>query len=54
MDYKNCKVPAGALKRIVYTDDRLQVQENLLTADNLLTGNVAARLKHFSRYAIAY
>lgn len=54
MDYKNCKFPVGAVRRIVYTDDDLRVQENVLTVDNLLTGEVGARLKHFSRYAVMY
>lgn len=54
MDYKNCDIPKAALKRIVYTDDSLQVQESLLSVDNLITGEVAAKLKHFSRYAVMY
>lgn len=54
MSYKNCRIPLIAVKRVVYTNDNLQVEERLLTVDNLLTGEVAARLKHFSRYSIAY
>jgi len=54
MDYKNCGLANGASKRIVYVNDRLQVEENLPSVDVGLTGEVAAPLKHFSRYAVAY
>lgn len=54
MDYRHCKIPTTAVKRIVYTDDNLQARETLLTADNVLTGEVAGKLKHFSRYALMY
>lgn len=55
LDYSNC---GGSLlnlqKRIVYSDNLLNILEILSSLDNLGTSKVSAPIKHFSRYAVHY
>jgi hypothetical protein len=53
MSYSNCQrvVPA---KKVVYTDERLQVLELLNSDDKARTQTVTSPIEHFSRYAVAY
>ena len=56
LDYKACGLVQNLLpKQIVYTDDSLNILSFLLgSIDNLLTRQVSAPIKHFSRYVIAF
>ena len=54
MDYKKCSLLSLLPKRVVYTDEQLNVLEWLLTLDLLSLLRVEADLDHFSRYAIHY
>lgn len=55
MSYANCSLLARlAPKKIVYTDDALDILKVLLSLDNILTRKVTAPVEHFSRYAVAY
>lgn len=55
LDYSNC---GGSLlnlnKRIVYSDDLLNILEILSSLDDLGSSKVSAPIKHFSRYAVHY
>jgi len=55
LDYSSC--PLGRLqllKRVAYTNERLEILSYLLSRDNLLLMRVSADLEHFSRYAVAW
>ena len=55
MSYDNCPLLGRVLpKRIVYTNDLLQILEILASVDDLLARRVSAPLDHFSRYAVAW
>jgi hypothetical protein len=56
LDYSSCGLIRNILpKQIVYTDDELNILSVLTgSVDNLLTDQVSAPIKHFSRYALAY
>ena len=54
MDYRDCSLLSLLPKRIVYTDERLNLLERLLSLDLLSLLKVEAFLDHFSRYAIHY
>jgi hypothetical protein len=55
LDYSNC---GGSLlnlkKRIVYSDNLLNILEILSSLDDLGSSKVSAPIKHFSRYAVHY
>lgn len=53
MDYKNCLLVL-VQKRIVYTDENLNILEVLRSLDLFRSRTVAAPIDHFSRYAVAY
>jgi hypothetical protein len=53
MNYRNCLVVL-LKKKIVYTDEKLNVLEVLRSLDLFGSRTVAAPIDHFSRYAIAY
>ena len=53
LSYANCS-PLLLLKRVVYTDEQLRILELIPSIDNLLTKTVTGRLRHFSRYAVAW
>jgi len=55
LDYSSC--PLGRLqilKRVAYTDDRLNILSYLVSRDDLLHMEVTGDLHHFSRYAVAW
>jgi hypothetical protein len=55
LSYSNCSLLGKMLpKKIVYTEDDLDVLQILFSLDNILTRKVSADLEHFSRYAVAY
>lgn len=55
LDYSNCGLVRNLLpKHIAYTDERLSILDILQSVDNILTQQVSAPIKHFSRYAIAF
>jgi hypothetical protein len=55
LSYSNCSLLTRLLpKKIVYTSERLNILEVLLSLDNIFTRKVSAPLDHFSRYAVAY
>src|SRR5437870_4927562 len=55
MSYANCNLLGKLLpKRIVYTDDALNILSYLLSLDNLFAKAVTGKLSHFSNYAIAW
>ncbi len=54
MDYSNCSLLSLLPKRIVYTDEHLNLLQRLLSLDLLSLLKVEAFLDHFSRYAIHY
>jgi len=55
MSYANCNLLGKLLpKRIVYTDDALNILSYLLSLDNLFAKTVTGKLNHFSNYAIAW
>ena len=55
MSYANCNLLGKLLpKRIVYTDDALNILSYLLSLDNLFEKTVTGKLSHFSNYAIAW
>jgi len=55
MSYANCNLLGRLVpKRIAYVDDDLQILEYLLSLDLLRLRRVAARLDHFSSYALAW
>jgi hypothetical protein len=53
MNYRNCLVVL-LKKKIVYTDEKLNVLEVLRSLDLFGAKTVTAPIDHFSRYAIAY
>ena len=53
MNYKNCLLVV-AQKRIVYTDEKLNILEVLRSLDLFKSRTVAAPIDHFSRYVVAY
>lgn len=55
LSYANCSLLSRLVpKKIVYTSERLNILQVLLSLDNILTRKVSAPLEHFSRYAVAY
>lgn len=55
LDYSNCGLVSNLLpKHIAYTTDDLSILSILSSVDNLLTQQVSAPIKHFSRYAVAW
>ena len=56
LDYSSCGLVVNLLpKHIAYTTDDLSILSLLSgSVDNLLTQQVSAPIKHFSRYAIAF
>lgn len=53
LSYENCdSIPYS--KRIVYTDDSLQILQSLPSVDVDSLSQVNALIYHFSRYAVAY
>ena len=53
LSYRHCRHPLALVERIVQVDDLLGVLESLPSADSP-DGEVSARLRHFSGYAIAW
>ena len=53
MDYRNCLVVL-LKKKIVYTDEKLNILEVLRSLDLFGAKTVTAPIDHFSRYAVAY
>jgi hypothetical protein len=53
MSYQNCLVVLGS-KRIVYTNELLQILNILQTKDATRNKTVTSPIDHFSRYAVAY
>jgi hypothetical protein len=55
LSYANCSLVSRLVpKKIVYTSERLNILQILLSLDNILAQKVSAPLEHFSRYAVAY
>lgn len=54
MSYANCTLDGSSPKEIVYTDDRLKVLEHEPSRDDPAGKRVAARLTHFSQYAVSW
>ena len=55
LSYANCSLVSRLIpKKIVYTSERLNILQVLLSLDNILAQKVSAPLDHFSRYAVAY
>ncbi len=55
MSYANCSGLGSLLpKKIVYTNDLLQILSILTSLDNIFTHKVTAQVKHFSEYIIAW
>jgi hypothetical protein len=54
MDYHNCSLLSLLPKKVVYTDEQLNLLQQLLSLDLLSLFKVEANLDHFSRYAIHY
>jgi hypothetical protein len=53
MSYANCQ-RVVLPKKVVYTDERLNLLELLRSDDRAQTETVASPIDHFSRYAVAY
>ena len=53
MTYSNCALVL-LQKKIVYTDEQLQIREVLRTLDLFRWKQATAGIDHFSRYAVAY
>jgi hypothetical protein len=53
MNYENCALVL-VKKKIVYTDEKLQILEVLKTLDLFQRKQATADIDHFSRYALAY
>jgi hypothetical protein len=53
MTYNNCAVVL-LQKKIVYTDEKLNILEVLQSLDLFRKKTVEAEIDHFSRYALAY
>jgi len=54
MSYANCSLDASSPREIVYTDDGLKVLEHEPSRDDPAGKRVAARLTHFSQYAVSW
>jgi hypothetical protein len=54
LSYAHCKSLPLLPKRIVYTNELLQILENLLSLDMPRQKKVKADIDHFSRYAVAF
>ena len=55
LDYSNCGLVRNLLpKHIAYTTEKLSILSILSSVDDLLHQKVSARIKHFSRYAVAW
>ncbi len=55
LDYSNCKpILPGIRHRVVYTNDFLQLLENVLSADYPEYEYTDGEISHFSRYAVAW
>jgi hypothetical protein len=55
LDYSNCgRSLLNLKKRIVYSDNLLNILEILSSLDDLGSSKVSAPIKHFSRYAVHY
>jgi hypothetical protein len=55
LDYSNCGLIRNLLpKHIAYTTEKLSILSILSSVDDLLHQKVSARIKHFSRYAVAF
>ncbi len=53
LSYRNCS-PLMILKRVVYTDEKLEILDLIPSLDLLRVGTVRGTIKHFSRYAVAW
>jgi hypothetical protein len=53
MSYSNCQRVAPP-KKVVYTDERLNLLELLKSDDKTQAQTVVSPIEHFSRYAVAY
>jgi hypothetical protein len=53
LSYANCSQPMVA-KKVVYTDELLEILELLPSLDDSETGTVTGDIQHFSRYAVAW
>ena len=53
MDYSHCS-DTSRRKRMVYTDERLNILEYPISRDDPRNDELEARIDHFSRYAVAY
>ncbi|MEO8452418.1 MAG: hypothetical protein ABI647_21680 [Gemmatimonadota bacterium] len=54
LDYGSCAAPEFADKRIVYTDDLLNILDALFSLDDPKGKKITGKLWHFSRYAVAF
>jgi hypothetical protein len=55
LSYSNCTLLGSLIpKKIVYTDEGLDILQILTSFDNIFTRKVTSPLDHFSRYAVAY
>ena len=54
MSYANCLLPPVLALSVVYTDDALNILEVLSSSLDLRNQTVTGKLRHFSRYAVAY
>jgi hypothetical protein len=53
MDYSHCS-DTNRTKRMVYTDEKLNILEYPISRDDPRNDELEARIDHFSRYAVAY
>jgi hypothetical protein len=53
MDYSHCS-DTNRRKRMVYTDEQLNILEYPISRDDPRNDELEARIDHFSRYAVAY
>ena len=55
LSYQNCGLVSTLLpKKVVYTNDALDIVEVLLSLDNLFSKSVTGQVRHFSGYAVAW
>jgi len=55
LSYSNCSLVSTLLpKRVVYTNDAMDIVEALLSLDNIFSRKVTGQVRHFSGYAVAF